>query len=311
MSSPISFHRRVFSFLQAPFENYAYLSFLRIFISLLIIKKLLYQWPYLTLLFSGSGFVHWSPKIYGALSSAPFQENYRIIASIYLLLAVLMGLGVGGRLTTFSVFIATDLWQRMDGYFLNGGDNLLKFVLLYLSLCNCRSTWALPKWSRSPFTTPDDLDVILTRIGFTMLTLHFCLVYTVSALYKMHADVWFEGVAVYYTLNIERFMGTPINHLLSLSAPFVIGVTYITLLWELLLPILIWHRKWKWPIIALGVALHGGMYVFMMIHDFEILFIVLLGMFCSDTEWASLFARMRRIFRPDRPRIDTSEGATA
>ncbi|MCS3530806.1 hypothetical protein [Chryseobacterium sp. JUb7] len=110
------------------------------------------------------------------------------------------------------------------------------------------------------------------------------MIYLVSALFKFNAKVWFSGVATYYTLQIERFKGTELNNVLANNGIFVTFSTYITLLWELVFPFLVWHKTGKYVVFAIGIAIHLGIYIFMMIHDFEILFMMCYGFFITDEE---------------------------
>jgi hypothetical protein len=104
----------------------------------------------------------------------------------------------------------------------------------------------------------------------------------------MNSKVWFSGVATYYTLNLERFAGTSFNKIIVQNGFFVTIATYVTVLWETFFPALIWNKKARIPLLALGVMMHMGIYFMMMIHDFEILFIATYGFFFTDKElrWA-------------------------
>jgi len=61
--------------------------------------------------------------------------------------------------------------------------------------------------------------------------------------------------------------------------------TYFTLAFELLFPILIWYKKHRLWLLISGVFLHLGIYVTMMIFDFEIYFVAIYGFFISNAFW--------------------------
>jgi len=92
------------------------------------------------------------------------------------------------------------------------------------------------------------------------------------------------GVANYYILNLDRFKGTSSSKYISKNYIFVTLSTYVTMFWELSFPYLIWTKKLKITLIAIGVLLHLAIYIFFMIHDFEILFIATYILFFTDRE---------------------------
>ena len=49
------------------------------------------------------------------------------------------------------------------------------------------------------------LKIFFSNLAGFSICLHLCFIYFISAIHKIHADVWFNGVATYYTFNIERF----------------------------------------------------------------------------------------------------------
>ena len=126
--------------------------------------------------------------------------------------------------------------------------------------------------------------------------MHLCLIYFISAIHKIHADVWFNGVATYYTFASERFGGTKYNKYLVQSGVFVTVTTYFTLLWELSFCFLVWVKKVRIYLLLGGALLHLGIYVFMMIHDFQILYIMVYGFFFTDDELKSYYNKFKAKF---------------
>jgi hypothetical protein len=124
----------------------------------------------------------------------------------------------------------------------------------------------------------------LSNLAVYCIIYHLCLAYFISGVFKLHADVWFNGVAVYYTMNLERFMGTNWNVSLAKNQLFVVLTTYITLFFELYFPILIWFKNIKIPLLIIGMLLHIGIYIFMMIYDFQTVFVMLYGFFFTNTD---------------------------
>src|SRR4051812_27197795 len=118
--------------LAAPGVHYRALAALRVYLGFHIIKRLILTWPYLNMLYGPESFAEWSPRIFGALNAAEFRQWYLIVCGGLLAAAVLMALGIGRRYTIALVFLLVEMLQRLDGFVLNGGDNLLKFIIFYM-----------------------------------------------------------------------------------------------------------------------------------------------------------------------------------
>ncbi len=111
-------------------------------------------------------------------------------------------------------------------------------------------------------------------------------------MHKIHSDVWFNGVANYYILNLERFC-SPLNIYFSKNTFFIATSTYFTLFFELLFPFLVWFKLWRNTFLISGILLHLGIYFFMLIYDFEILFIMTYGFFLTNSEWEKIINWVR------------------
>lgn len=265
-------------------NHYIYLSVFRILISIHILKKYLQIFLNKDLI-TDNTFLLGAPKdpllqLLGIQQSTIFQ-NINIIISVILLLSILFAFGIFRYATPLLLFLSIEIIQRAYPFILNGGDNLLKFILLYMIFTDCYRYFTL---NNSKEQEKDSISYFLNQISVLSIKIHLSLIYFVSALFKINAKVWFSGVATYYTLQIERFKGTEMNSSLARNGIFVTLSTYITLLWELLFPFLVWHKRGKYIVFAFGIAIHLGIYIFMMIHDFEILFMMCYGFFITDEE---------------------------
>jgi len=266
-------------------NHYIYLSIFRILISIHVFKKYL-QLFFNKDLITDATFLKAAPvnpifQIFGIQQSTIFQ-NINIILIIIMLLSILFAFGIFRYFTPLLLYISVEIVQRAYPFILNGGDNLLKFLLLYMIFTDCYRYFTL---NNSTGQKKDSISYFVNQISVLSIKIHLSLIYFVSAIFKLNAKVWFSGVATYYTLQLERFKGTEMNNILAKNGIFVTLSTYITLIWELAFPFLAWHKTGKYVVFALGIMIHLGIYIFMMIHDFEILFMMCYGFFISDEEW--------------------------
>lgn len=270
-------------------ENKAtiFLAIFRVFIGVHILKKIVFQWGSLSLLYGPERYIVTGEDTLFHLigiSSTWWSEHYAYFICSFMIFAVLFIFGIGKHFTAAILFLHLLLFQRLNGLILNGGDNLLILVFFYLVFCDSYQYLSLKKLTFKNKVWAD-LSKMITNLGILSVKVHLCLVYLVSGMHKMHADYWFKGIAVYYTLSLERFMGTSWNKHLVQNGVFVTLSTYAVLFWELFFPVLIWVKKCRIPLLLMGIGMHAGIYIFMMIHDFEILFIMIYGFFFTDEEY--------------------------
>jgi len=208
---------------------------------------------------------------------------------VYTLTIVLFFLGIGRNFVTLILLFLFEILQNLNYLTLNGGDNLLKFILIYYVFTNSFEYFSLQK----PFNIlPKKINNILSNLAVLSICFHLCLSYFISSIHKLHTDVWFNGVALYYILNLDRFKGTYLNDILSRNGIFVTVSTYGTIIIELLFPILIWVKKVKPYLIISATFLHLSIYILMMLYDFEILFIMCYGFFFDDVEIKKIYHKI-------------------
>jgi len=290
-------------------NHYIYLSIFRILISIHVFKKYL-QLFFNKDLITDATFLKAVPvnqtfQIFGIQQSTIFQ-NINIILSIIMLLSILFAFGIFRYFTPLLLYISVEIVQRAYPFILNGGDNLLKFLLLYMIFTDCYRYFTL---NNSTGQKKDSISYFINQISVLSIKIHLSLIYFVSAIFKLNAKVWFSGVATYYTLQLERFKGTEMNNILAKNGIFVTLSTYITLIWELAFPFLAWHKTGKYIVFALGIMIHMGIYIFMMIHDFEILFMMCYGFFISDEEWEKAGVYFQKIVSLFKRKIFSKEYA--
>jgi hypothetical protein len=272
-----------------------YSAFFRIFICFHLLKKVFLSWEYKDLLYmSKSFFVHEESPIfnYFNIDSIVIVDNFKFFYFIYVILILLYFFGIGKNFTAFILFIFYEILQNLCPSILNGGDNLLKFIMIYMIFIDSYKYFSIkPKVYKNTEITK--LNVFLSNLGGYSICLHICLAYFISAIHKIHADVWFNGIATYYTLSLERFRGTGYNLYLAKNAIFVTFSTYLTILIELFYPVLIWFNKTKKLMIILAIMLHISIYILMMIYDFQLVFIFVQGFFIANTDWINFYEKLK------------------
>lgn len=274
-----------------------YSSFFRIFICIHLLKDVITTWEYKDLLYmSKSFYVQNESNILGYfnISTQYIKNNFQSFYLIYVIIILLYFFGFGKKITAALLYIFYEFLQSLCPTIQNGGDNLLKFILLYMVFINSYDYFSI-KPKRIDNYESEKFNHFLSNIFGYSICLHLCLAYFISAIHKIHTDVWFNGVATYYTLSLERFRGTNWNLSLAKNGYFVTISTYGTILIELFYPILIWFNKTRNILIISAIVLHLSIYLLMMIYDFQLVFIFVQGFFICNQEWINIIEYLKRI----------------
>jgi hypothetical protein len=239
------------------------------------------------MLYGKSSFVFHHDAMWGIIPTSFLCENYEILTFQYLVVVILYAFGIGKHLTAILFFLFIEVFQQMNPYILNGGDNILKFFALYMIFCDSFEYFSISK-IKIRSDRMQKLSNLLTNLGVVSIILHLCLIYFITGLHKIHSEVWFNGVATYYILSLRRFQGTQWNSLLSRNGWIVTLSTYATMIWEIAFAFIIWQKNLRAIILSIGVVLHISIYAFMMIYDFQVIFIATYGFFFADTQYRTL-----------------------
>lgn len=287
------------------FDHKFYTSVFRVFAALLLIKETIQLWLYVPVLFQQDSFVVTDQRPLFGLSTelvALVREHIFVVLGLYLGLLILFLFGIGKRATAFSVFIIYYFLEKLCPLILNGGDNLLGFLLLYLSFIDCYNYFSLTQLN---YKRPESrfISNFISGVFTFCICFHLVAVYLTTALHKIHSDVWFHGIAVYYTFQLERFEGTRYNVQMAKNVFLVTFITYYTVFVEMFYPTLVWFKSTRKLIICCAIMMHIGIYVFMMIYDFQLIFIVLQGFFFNDREWLGLINKIKTPLQKRYPQL--------
>jgi hypothetical protein len=139
----------------------------------------------------------------------------------------------------------------------------LPFCLMFV---DSGSVWSVDAWQRArggQTRTPRRVPMWPLRL----MQFQLALLYLSAGLWKMGNATWRSGLALHYVLNNHTYQRIPGD----LPAAFFIGtvaLTYLTVIWELAFPFLVWFRLTRPAMLAIGVFLHLGMFVSMEVGAF-------------------------------------------
>src|SRR5690606_25891815 len=112
-----------------------------------------------------------------------------------------------------------------------------------------RSAWGVPVW----FTN------LVNNVAVILIGFQLCVIYLVSALWKIQGETWISGIAVYYPLRIEELTVLPwLNAIVWQITPMVLIASWLSIYLQLAFPFLLLHR-WTRVVGLVGItSMHAG-----------------------------------------------------
>lgn len=284
----------------------------RVMISFIILKDLVIYLAHAETLFGSSAIVPY--QVYSRILESynlqflqyPFynQAATLLFLAVSVVACLLFLLGIRKYITGTLLFLCLFELKNRNIFIMDGADNVIWIMLPFLTLAQSQPLLSNHEKTKSqappnPASVKDHL-ALLAVLG---ITIQLCFIYFFTALSKMLHDIWQNGTALYYILRLEEFRGSPLNVPLTKNAFFVKSITWFTLLWEAAFPFLIWFNKTKKYVIAAGILMHAGIFLFMRIDNFSFVMVSLYPCLFTNEELKAVLSRISGIslFKKSRP----------
>lgn len=173
-------------------------------------------------------------------------------------------------------FISVNLYYNA-GLMQNGGTNLLVITLFYMIFMNEAA-------GQQPNHRIRSFDITITNFAFFAAKMQVCLLYFVSAVYKLYGSHWMDGSALYYVLNIDEYSTNWIRKNIANADWLTIPVTYFTLGFQIVFPVTVWIKKLKPLTLWIGVAFHVLIIFMMGLTDFGLIMLIMYLLFANDVK---------------------------
>lgn len=276
------------------FKNHSIgLSIYRIIVSFLIVRNLLSYLNYTNLLFSDEGIIFKEEyekifKHYGLNWVTPYLDYVGIEGLIYLLifLTILFGLGIGKWFVGILLFFFLVIFQLVNYKILDGSDNILLVTLPLLSLGNSYQFCTVNVISK-----PEQEPNLLNSLATKMFLFQISLVYFVTGIAKLKTQVWLNGSALTYILQLNEFNATRFNLTIARNVFTSAFLTYSTLIFELFFPLILVFKKLLFPWLLFGVIFHIGIFIFMRIDVFPWIMIATYFVFIDNSTYFALYKK--------------------
>ncbi len=176
------------------------------------------------------------------------------------------------RISTLLVYFFTMSLYNKTIPIQNAGFNLLVMVLFMLIFMDEKASD-----TKNPYLRI--LNITISNFAVWAARFQVIILYVAASWFKLYGTSWLDGTAFYYVLYTDTFT-LPWFRDLFISNSFMIHfVSWFALGFQLLFPVLIWFKRTKPVMLALGVLFHVMIMFVMGIIDFGIIMIIMYLLF--------------------------------
>ena len=186
---------------------------------------------------------------------------------VFLVCAICLTVGFMTRFTAVAVYICLGSIQMRNGFILNSGDTLMLVTGFFLMFAPAGAAFSVDHWLRTRRGRESKIVQPSSPWAQRMLQIQTAIVYFATFYWKSMGILWVNGTAVYYAMRLEDFHRFPVPILHSLF--LIKSLTWLTLLIEFALGVLIWFKELRYPVLLAGLCLHLGIEYAMNIPLFE------------------------------------------
>lgn len=264
----------------APVDPRSYAAF-RISVALSAFFVWLELWPMRTSLFSSVGMLGKSPGVNPArINVFDFGNRPEVVDAVFVCAFIAMlclVLGAFNRLAAVALYLWTVSYSTQAPIALAGYDTVLRTTTFALAISPVVGSWSVrPWWFAGARTAPP-------QYGLRLMQWQLLLIYWCTVWLKAPDPYWRRGETISHMLmsNFARFP-TPSVAFMGLWDPIL---TWGTLVVELMVPILLWQRKFRFLGMALGLGLHAGIALTAKLALFSLTMVPLYLAFLEQHDW--------------------------
>jgi hypothetical protein len=221
----------------------------------------------------GSGYA-WSYLWYFESPAALWTAH---VAALFVFAALTIGLFT--RVSAVLAWIATIAYcHRLQGA-LFGLDQVNAMLAMYLMVGPAGAVYSVDGWwrrrkqAKTASPAPGKLASVSANMAIRLIQVHLCVVYLFGGISKLKGTSWWDGSAVWFAVANYEYQSLDMTWLAHW--PWLIALlSHATVFWETFYPVLVWPRLTRPVMLAVAVAVHGGIALFLGMPTFGLAMII-------------------------------------
>jgi len=186
-----------------------------------------------------------------------FPENDRWIAYFFwiaLLFSVMLTIGLWTRVSSIAVFLCLNSLQQRALFITHGGDKFLRVAGFFLMFAPAGAVLSVDHFLRLRNRTTEAIQ-LRAPWAQRMIQFELTLLYFTSFLWKLKGHMWLDGTALYYVIHLRDVQRLPVPEWVKSVAMLKLG-SWLALVLEFSLGVLIWFKRFRYPVLFLGLCFH-------------------------------------------------------
>jgi len=255
------------------------------------------------------------PSLY-ALSSSAVWADFLYFGTV--VAAILFALGWHTRVVAVVFFVLLWSLHVRNPVVTNGGDNIMRIVLLYMIIARTDTFWSWRAYrgQRPPGRLRQAVEpyaIVANNVALVACVVQVCVLYVTSGLFKVQGRMWQEGTALYYVMRTADYNTWPeLTRLIYQWPAVVVIATYAAVFVQVFLPVSLLDQRLKRVLLPLVLGMHLAIGLLMGLPYFSLFMIVTDLFFLRDKELrdtlAALKSHSRRILRRQSPEARPTPG---
>ena len=221
-----------------------------------------------------------------------------------LIIAGMFCIGAATRLTSILAFLITISYSQRVPVANFGFDQILGMMCLYLAMAPSGAAVSVDNlirkwWRRREGVATDTLPACYAsaRMASRLIQLHLCAIYFWAGFSKLKGPTWWTGEAMWNVIANQEYQTIDLTWMAWIPwLPFLIA--HITIAWETSFIVLVWNRRLRPLVLAMGTAMHFGIGAFLGMWTFGLIMTFAYLSFSDPQIWRSRLSRLRNHFAP-------------
>jgi hypothetical protein len=212
------------------------------------------------------------PGAWGVLALSNSEAFVVLVFAMTLLGSLALTVGLRTRFAAVVVYLGILAFARRNPLVGNSGDELMCTLALLCALAPSGAALSLDRLRTAPgrfWQFPS-----YSPWALRMIQIQLSVIYLSAVWQKVEGDLWRNGTAVSYALRIMDIHRFATPEFLTDSIVLSELLTYGTLALEASLGILVWNRAARPWVLALGISMHVGIDLFILVGFFSFAMIV-------------------------------------
>ncbi|TJZ99584.1 DUF393 domain-containing protein [Bacillus thuringiensis] len=223
------------------------------------------------------------------VASSPFI--FDMLFYLGIAITIIYILGYKGRITSVLFFIFTYSILQRNGFLQDGGDNLLRVLLVYMMFTQNTAYFSFDSkkfWQKRQRDTERykyRIATVFHNFAVFACIIQVCILYFTAGSYQTIGDLWNQGTALYYIMQVDQFSTPLLKNILFGHDWLLVVFTYLSILIKLAFPFMLFNRKTKYIAVCCIALFHLGIAVGMGLITFSAIMIIADLMIISDNDY--------------------------